>query len=184
MRDHSVQVTGPSPTTPTLDPADITAAPPPAVGGLEQSIAEASLMLEEAADRSRTGDRASRRLARQSQRAGLERKRDAARLQLIGTVLESAGKAAASTTSGTSAEGLGEVTEALAKAGKVATDWMAQDAELDAEGHSIAADAHREMADVERDATERSTRFADRAQQHLEEIARAKHEAMMAALRG
>ena len=53
-----------------------------------------------------------------------------------------------------------------------------------AEGASLAAEERREHADMLGDAAESAERFADKAVGHLEAIARAKHEAMMAALRG
>lgn len=81
-------------------------------------------------------------------------------------------------------EARGQLLEALGSASQGAAEFGASRLDSRAEQHSLAAEEHAEHGDMLRDAADSAERFADKALGHQEAIARARHEATMAAIRG
>ena len=154
-------------------------------GGSESVVAHAMLLLQEASDRSRALDRSQQRARSAERRAALDDKAQSSVFKLIGTSIEAAASAVAG---GLSIGGVSEgISTAVTSAGKLANaslSFAAEEQTLQAEGRGIAADEHQAIADAARADSERTTRLADRAMGHIEQIQQAQHQAAMAALRG
>ncbi len=173
------------PTTPPVGGiADFELPTTGAGGGLEQTIQQAAARLEESSDRSRSASRESSRQRTAARREALGVKRDAARTRLIAGVMSGCASAASTGLTASGDKTGAGLTDATAKAVDAGLQFRATNMDLNAEGLGITADGFAEAAESDREHSDRATRLADRAQGHLDEIARASHEARMAALRG
>ena len=81
-------------------------------------------------------------------------------------------------------EGYAQMIGAAGGALQGAAELSASTLSADAEAKSLAAEEYAEHAEARGDAAESAERFADKALGHQEAIARARHDAAMAALRG
>jgi len=154
------------------------------LGGPEATIAEMSLRLEQSADNDRAARRREREMRSAERREALDHERDAAMLQLIGSVASSGLSAAGSAAQMTTGQ------DGWAQLGKSAGDltggvvgYFATDAQIAAKTSNMIADEAQERAQDLSESAQSSEQFAEKALSHLEQIAQARNEAMMTASR-
>lgn len=177
----------------------------------EAVIAQASLHLEESAERAREGERSQRQVRSQARRAEIQDRKKAARMELGAACVQAGGQAASGAASAASstqalkdlkqpnlsnqqlaevdasqkrAQGYGSVAEAAGTLGAAGLRFAGSNATSEAELHSLAADQAAEALEEHRASREQLTRLAERAADHVAQISDAKHQAAMAALRG
>ncbi|MCB9636788.1 MAG: hypothetical protein H6721_32155 [Sandaracinus sp.] len=154
-------------------------------GSAEAVVAQASLLLEEAGERSRSLERSQQRERSSERRAALEDKAKASVLKLVGTTIEAGISAAAGVASIAGAsDTFATVAKPLGQLANASLGFAAEEQSLQAEGRGIAADEHQAIAESSRADADRATRLAERAMSHMEQMQQAKHQAAMAALRG
>lgn len=148
--------------------------------GPEAALASATAQLEEAADRARDVRRESRAARRTAQREEIDEMRRGAIFKLSAGLVGASAEVAGGLTDGTA--------ETLINAGGQASSavlgFYESDAQQEAKRHAMDAQTHAEQATDAGEGASRAERFADKALGHQEAIARARHEATMAALRG
>lgn len=148
--------------------------------GPETALAAATAQLEEAADRSRSARRESRVSRRASQLAEIREMRRGAKFALGSGLVTAGGQVA----SGILGDSGGATVKALGGAATSVLDFYESDAQQEAKRHAMDAQTHSDQVSDEGEAVSRAERFADKALGHQEAIARARHEATMAAIRG
>lgn len=163
-------------------------------GGPEALIAQVSVQLEESGDQMRAQARRARESRNAQQRRQLSKQRKAAVVQLVGSLVQAGGTAASGLVTASAdpgqtgavdkAKGRGDIISGTAGALQAGGQFITSRLEEDAQDARFSAERHGEVADAADDAAESAQRFVDKAMGHMDGVARARHEAMMAAIRG
>lgn len=161
----------------------------------EEMLALASLDVEEAADRSQQTRRLDRQASGQQRRGSIAKRRKAAKLQLGGQLVQSAGAIASSATSvlgGSRGDETAQAnTKALADAGTALHDAtgallanLGSQAEQDAAMMDLHADEAQQRSSDSGEHADALDQHQSKLMQATESISRLRHDAMMASIRG